>query len=530
MHLLLCAALLGQVKDEVFDLKAILAPPLHTQVLKSTEKDGIVTEEVKFFSEMDGEKKIEIFALFCYPRGGKNLPAFIWNQGGLSQATPHFPLIGAKRGYAALCIDFPIPGYRSTGGYPINSGLELTPDPRKAPIYHGAVALLRAVSFLQSRPEVDGERIGMAGSSWGGFYTTLMVGIDPRLKVGSSMFGSGSLQLGNSWWDGGGRDPKRDDAFRKRWSTTLDPAFRLSQAKTPIAWFTGTNDLFYWLPAVIDSHRQAAGPKHLALLPNFDHALTPDLDEQVFAWLDIHLKEAPPFLAIKDFKIETKPRNLVWTIEGKRKPKLAEVCVSFGPPGNWRGRYWMTIPAKIDGATCRAVVPPSRQPVLVYANVVDEQGFRTSTPLMTIDADAGAKQEVPTYNGVAMWSPLSDKERLSYLQMHGLPIPKLDKDGTAIYPGGKHGLGPVYFTAGVKHRLTFEYSTDTTPVALALTGVFDGKPLKEETTLKSSGENWEKESLAFTPRQAEAASLRIEINVAAKGTLRLKKVRFEPVD
>ena len=109
---------------------------------------------------------------------------------------------GAKRGYAALCIDFPQPGYRSTGGYPINSGLELGADPRQAPIYHGAVALLKAVSYLESRAEVDKDRIGMAGSSWGGFFTTLMVGIDPRLKVGACLYGTGNLQLGNAWWDG----------------------------------------------------------------------------------------------------------------------------------------------------------------------------------------------------------------------------------------------------------------------------------------------------------------------------------------
>ena len=78
----------------------------------------------------------------------------------------------------------------------------LSAPTRKAPIYHGVVALLKAVTYLESRPEVDRNRIGMAGASWGGFFTTLMVGIDPRLKVGSSLYGCGSLQLGNAWWDG----------------------------------------------------------------------------------------------------------------------------------------------------------------------------------------------------------------------------------------------------------------------------------------------------------------------------------------
>src|SRR5262249_15966508 len=148
------------------DVKALTATPLNPRTLKRTEKGGIVTEEVRFHSETDGGKDVDIFGIFSYPKGGKKLPAFVWNQGGLAQAGDYWPEVGARRGYAVLCIDFPMPGYRSTGGYPIVSGLEVGDDPRKAPIYHGAVALLKAVSYLESRPEVDKDRIGMAGSSW----------------------------------------------------------------------------------------------------------------------------------------------------------------------------------------------------------------------------------------------------------------------------------------------------------------------------------------------------------------------------
>ena len=57
------------------------------------------------------------------------------------------------------------------------------------------------------------------------------------------------------------------------------PAWRLAESKVPIAWLTGTNDQFYWLPAVAESYARAAGPKHLTLLPNYNHALTPAIGE-----------------------------------------------------------------------------------------------------------------------------------------------------------------------------------------------------------------------------------------------------------
>src|SRR4051794_294251 len=71
--------------DPVFDLKALSSTPLNPRTLKRTEKGNIVTEEVRFHSETDGGKDIDIFAIFSYPKGGKKLPAFVWNQGGLGQ-------------------------------------------------------------------------------------------------------------------------------------------------------------------------------------------------------------------------------------------------------------------------------------------------------------------------------------------------------------------------------------------------------------------------------------------------------------
>ena len=166
--ILLVIARVGFAADDpIFDVPALTSTPLNAKTLRKSERDGIVTEEVQFHSETDGDKVVEIFAYFSYPVGARRLPAFIWNPGGLGQASPGFTEPPAKRGYAVLCIDFPQPGYRSTGNYSINTGLELGADPKQAPIYHGAVALLKAVSYLESRDEVDKNRIGMAGSSWG---------------------------------------------------------------------------------------------------------------------------------------------------------------------------------------------------------------------------------------------------------------------------------------------------------------------------------------------------------------------------
>ncbi|MFM8468492.1 MAG: alpha/beta hydrolase family protein [Limisphaerales bacterium] len=522
--------------DPVFDLAKLLATPLNPRTTKTTEQDGIVTEEVMFHSEMDGEKRVEIFAFFSYAKGKRALPAFIWNQGGLGQASSYWTIFGAKRGYAALCIDFPMPGYRSTGGYPIVSSLEAGPDPQRAPIYHGAVALLKAVSYLESRAEVDRNRIGMCGSSWGGFYTTLMTGVDPRLKVGSAMFGTGSLQLGNSWWFGGGPNPKYDAATREHWRTTLDPAFRLAQSKTPIGWFTGANDQFYWMPALMETHRLAAGPKHLTILPNWNHGLTPTADEQVFAWLDVHLKGAPPFNTVGPLRLVRRGLTVraEWDFAGPRELAGADLILSHGNSVNWVSRYWQTLPAQINGEVCSVELPPSPWPFFIGGAVTDRAGFRYSTPLLRVDADPRHAQAKLSYDGCGLWGGF-EPEGVGQLKASGFwdNAVAINTDPAHVKAGqqsaiikAKGKFHPVQFTMVVPHQLTSWLKSATeTEIKIELAGVFDSKPRKQEATVKA-GPAWSEVTMNFSPPVALTATLSLNLTAPPGSVVYLDEVKF----
>jgi dienelactone hydrolase len=524
--------------DSVFDVEALTSTPLNARVLKSTEKDGIVTEEVMFHSETDDTNNVEIFAFFSYPKGAEKLPAFIWNQGGLGQANTYWTEFGAKRGYATLCIDFPIPGYRSRGGYAINSGIELTDDPKKAPIYHGAVALLKAVSFLQSRKEVDKDRIGMAGSSWGGFYTTLMCGVDPRLKACSAMFGCGAMQLGNTWWDSGGNSAKRDAAFRERWRTTLDPALRLPKSKTPIGWFTGTDDFAYWMPALMASYAAAGGPKHLTLIPNWDHGLPEIGDEQVFAWVDAHLKGAPAFDTVTPLEVKGKGNRLeaTWKFSGPRKIKSADLILSYGDAGNWTSRYWIKLDAKIKDGVSLARLPAAHVAQYVGGSVTDEAGFRYSTPLVEVNpgkmgvAEKGGSP-LPDYDGCSEWGSF-EPEQVVYLTRLGFMNPTVSTDSKegkqSCVLKGTVTARNIYFTAGWPHRFTcFLKSEKEIDVKVALTGQFDGTSQVEEKTIRV-GPKWTRATIDYTPPKCIAGGLGAVFTVPEGSSALLDCVSFRP--
>ena len=458
------------------------------------------------------------------PKERASYPPSSGTRGASAQASAYWTEFGARRGYATLCIDFPIPGYRSTGGYPINSGIELGDDPRQAPIYHGAVALLRAVSFLETRAEVDKDRIGMAGSSWGGFYTTLMAGLDPRLKAASCMYGCGSLRTRQQLVGRPGPRSTRNDAFRKRWRQTLDPALRLSKSKTPIAWFTGTNDTFYWLPSVMDSHAKAGGPKHLSLLANYNHALTPIIDDQVFAWLDVHLKGAPAFLTVGPMAHRAKARRPGVSTDRSRPSPPASWSVTVRRATGSAVTGWR-FPAQIKDQTCTALLPAASLPGFVIGTVYDDKGYAYSTPVVRCGATDKTASPAPAYDGCSMWNKFDADQQ--FLKLHGYPTLPV-AGNLATIEKTKAALGPILFTAGVPHIFRARVVVkEAATITVTLQGTFDGKMRSEEKTfaLKATSNEIEME---FTPPVSLSASLRVIVTPPEKGAVQLGNVRFEP--
>jgi dienelactone hydrolase len=486
------------VPDPIFDVEKLIATPVDAKITKGpTEKDGVMLEELMYHSEMDGDKRVDIYALFAYPKGARKLPAIVWCMPGLGQANDYWPIFFAKRGYAALCPEYPHTGYRCTVGYTIDmqpaSEAKTPEEIRKTGIYHAAVAFLKGVSFLQTRPEVDKDRIGVAGSSWGGFFTTLMVGVDPRLKAGASFFGCGNLQTGSAWWKNG-PDSMRSKEACENWRTTLDPAFRLAGRTTPIGWFTGANDVFFWMPALMQTWATAAGPRALCIEPNWNHAMSEQGDGASFEWLDAHLKGAPAFPAVSPVEIrkDAKPVTASWKFTGPRKAVSAELIWSLGDDGNWVGRGWMTLPAVIKGDTCTVELPKATMPYYIGGAIFDDQKLRYSTLLVRIDpkslgladGDAGLKD----FDGCLMWGSF-EAPQINYLQRCGLFTPETAADAkegkqAAVLKG--NGQLPVFFVPGALHAFTAFLKVPAkgadVEVEMAVTG---GAECKQKLTVKA---------------------------------------------
>ena len=106
-----------------------------------------------------------------------------------------------KRGYAAIAMDtcgqIPVGNYGHwvqdpEGGPHGWGGFDQIDRPREDQwTYHAVAKIILAHSLLRSLPEVDPERTGVTGISWGGYLTCIVAGVDPRFKLAVPVYGCG---------------------------------------------------------------------------------------------------------------------------------------------------------------------------------------------------------------------------------------------------------------------------------------------------------------------------------------------------
>lgn len=97
-------------------------------------------------------------------------------------------------GYAVLRIDVANHGNRKEHNYDFS----LTDGYRywtRSLVSQTVFDLRRSIDFLETRPEVDAERIGFFGISLGGIIGTIFSGVDERLKVPVIALAGGNLSL-----------------------------------------------------------------------------------------------------------------------------------------------------------------------------------------------------------------------------------------------------------------------------------------------------------------------------------------------
>lgn len=184
--------------------------PLEAQTLKATLSEGYRIESVTYGSEPGSR----VTALLYLPVASAPAPAIVVAGGhGGSKSALYAQYAGqlyAKHGYAVLAVDTIGEEERHPERKLGARGHDLyhLPKEERGPFMVekmkrsilGKIVwdLSRGVDFLQSRPEVDGARIGVVGYSLGGASAGALAMVDERIKS-AIIAGWGFTQLGVEW-------------------------------------------------------------------------------------------------------------------------------------------------------------------------------------------------------------------------------------------------------------------------------------------------------------------------------------------
>ncbi len=420
MILLMAAAsiLYGQQFTEpIFNIQAIVQQPLDAKILSSSVSDGIVLQEVEFTSEVYQNNPVRIYGIVGFPEGAKKIPGILWCQPGMAPANRYMPEMFAKRGYVCMCITLPHKIWNPWAAFN-------TKSPSDANLTHFAIAQMRAITYLCSMPELDTEKIGVGGSSYGGFFSTLIAGADPRIKCGMSFFSGGNMALGTHLPQFTNLETLQDVDV---WNRTIDPAFRLKFRKVPFLWAAASNDNWFYLPSVVKTYHDSIGEKRLAIVPLWEHGFPEEVDEQLFSWFDIYLKQTKrPYNSVSLLTVKRNKDTLQanWSFSGDNKIKKAEIVVSYGKIEPWKWwihRDYVIFPAKIQGNFITGeigVVDPDID-MLVFGNITDENGAITSTEPVQIKAiDYGLKKaNCTTKFNLFQWKCFDEETKKNFARM-----------------------------------------------------------------------------------------------------------------
>ena len=330
-------------------------------------------------------KPTRVFAYYGAP-AGKKLPAMVLIHGGGGTAFAEWVRLWNKRGYAAIAMD-------TVGTVPdkAEDGKLWTPTRKRhdfsgpagwgdfsnidAPVtdqwsYHAVAAAILAHSLIRSFPEVDPERVGVTGISWGGYLTDIVSGVDPRFRFAAPVYGCGFLGEDSAWLkDFAKLGPER----AKKWLSLWDPSVYLPGSKAPMLWVTGTNDFAYPFPSLQKSYRLPSGARTLSIRVRMKHNHADGASpEEIAAFADAIFRKGKPLPRI----VKTTPQG----VEYKSKAAVVKAELNYTKDeGRWQDRKWESVPAQLDTKARRVVARAPSDATAWYINLFDERGLVVSS-------------------------------------------------------------------------------------------------------------------------------------------------------
>ncbi|UXX79848.1 acetylxylan esterase [Reichenbachiella carrageenanivorans] len=337
-------------------------------------------------------QETEVYAYYSAPAGEApegGWPAVVLVHGGGGTAFVQWIKRWNNQGFAAIAMDLEghIPSakphnerdlFATSGPQRVGVFHDWKEDVSNQWFYHAVSQVLLAHSLMADFEEVNADQIGVVGVSWGGILTSVVAGIDDRVKFAVPIYGCGFLpesdgHMGKALATGG--------AYLQNVETNYEPSIYLSQAVAPMLFISGTNDAHFPPPIVVRS-ANAAQNGHAIIALNMKHGHGPGwsrMESYAFA-KEVINGESPDF-GLGNLTMSGDGLSLTISIDPKRLSKAAHAKFYFtrDASNKWPDKKWEE--RDILLATDLVIDLPN-QLQAGYLTLTDDQGLASTSEVL----------------------------------------------------------------------------------------------------------------------------------------------------
>lgn len=334
------------------------------------------------------------FAWYGVPENakpGEKFPAMVLVHGGGGTAFAEWVRLWTGRGYVAIAMDtcgaIPRGTYgnwdrHAHGGPPGWGGFNQLEDPLSDQwTYHAVADVILAHSLIRTLPEVDAERIGITGISWGGYLTCIVAGVDNRFRFAAPVYGCGFYDLSPAFRKSLDRMKPAD---ARRWLNRWDPSRFLPRASMPFLWVNGTNDFAYPMDAMQRSYRLPENERTVCVRLRMPHAHggAGENPPEIHAFADRYLKGGPPLARITGQGL----KSGIYSVEYESvAPIVSAEFFYTTDSGEWNQREWRTVPALHDSSKHRASAESPEDATACFINLIDKRDRIVSSEHLVLE-------------------------------------------------------------------------------------------------------------------------------------------------
>jgi len=372
-----------------WDLRALASPPKVTPLAETKEPGvrGIFYDGLPFKG-----KPTRVFAWLGLPKDAKDrkAPGMVLVHGGGGTAHARWVRLWTERGYAAISMDLCGKAHGPAEGTPRRhelggpDGWDASFEQTGWPVedqwqYHAVADAILAGSLLRSMPEVDPDRIGLTGISWGGYLACIIAGVDDRFRFAAPVYGCGFIGEDSCWAAKLKQmGPEKAGPWLARW----DPSHYLPKVKRPMLWVAGDRDFAYPLGSLQKSYLLPKGDRYLSIRPAMPHGHPQgEAPAEIGAFAGQVMGGGVPLARCAGQGLGGRK---AWAVFQAKATLVKAQCVFTKDAGPWQPRKWDVAEAALDAAAGKVSFELPDGVTVFYFTVTDRRNLVASSEHVTL--------------------------------------------------------------------------------------------------------------------------------------------------